>query len=168
MDRLVAELISLVVSVGFRPAIVDESSSVGPSASELQSHISTTGTTGTLAPSPPSTHGSARRLAAIRYDFGDDHPLVGRRLRDIGLKRGRLYWLMHRSRGLLLDQTGRLSVAGWANRVDRVIRSYSSHSRVPRRPSRVPAADWSRVCTMVNSLSRSLVLPAVAVKLVFT
>ncbi|MDQ0381889.1 rifampin monooxygenase [Amycolatopsis thermophila] len=57
---------------------------------------------------------------AIRYDFGDDHPLAGRRLRDIGLTRGRLYGLMHAGRGLLLDQTGRLSVAGWADRVDHV------------------------------------------------
>jgi 2-polyprenyl-6-methoxyphenol hydroxylase-like FAD-dependent oxidoreductase len=59
----------------------------------------------------------------IRYDFGDDDPLVGRRLRDVGLKRGRLYALMHAGRGLLLDQTGRLSVAGWADRVDHVVDS---------------------------------------------
>lgn len=58
---------------------------------------------------------------AIRYDFGEAHSLVGRRLRDIGLKRGRLYGLMHGGRGLLLDQTGRLSVAGWADRVDHVV-----------------------------------------------
>jgi hypothetical protein len=57
----------------------------------------------------------------IRYDFGGDHPLVGRRLRDLGLKQGRLYELMRGGRGLLLDQTGRLSVAGWADRVDHVI-----------------------------------------------
>jgi rifampicin monooxygenase len=57
----------------------------------------------------------------IRYDFGSDNPLVGRRLRDVGLKQGRLYGLMHRGRGLLLDQTGRLSVAGWADRVDHVV-----------------------------------------------
>jgi 2-polyprenyl-6-methoxyphenol hydroxylase-like FAD-dependent oxidoreductase len=57
----------------------------------------------------------------IRYDFGDEHPLVGRRLRDVGLRRGRLYGLMHGGRGLLLDQTGRLSVAGWADRVDHVV-----------------------------------------------
>ncbi|MER8046952.1 rifampin monooxygenase [Streptomyces sp. NPDC094032] len=56
----------------------------------------------------------------IRYDFGDAHPLVGRRLRDVGLGRGRLYGRTHAGRGLLLDQTGRLSVAGWADRVDRV------------------------------------------------
>jgi 2-polyprenyl-6-methoxyphenol hydroxylase-like FAD-dependent oxidoreductase len=57
----------------------------------------------------------------VRYDFGDEHPLVGRRLRDVELKQGHLYGLLHGGRGLLLDQTGRLSVAGWANRVDHVV-----------------------------------------------
>jgi rifampicin monooxygenase len=57
----------------------------------------------------------------VRYDFGEGHELLGRRLRDVGLKRGRLYQLMHGGRGLLLDQTGRLSVAGWADRVDHVV-----------------------------------------------
>jgi rifampicin monooxygenase len=57
----------------------------------------------------------------VRYDFGDGHELLGRRLRDVGLKRGRLYELMHRGRGLLLDQTGLLSAEGWADRVDHVV-----------------------------------------------
>jgi len=57
----------------------------------------------------------------VRYDFGEGHELLGRRLRDVGLKRGRLYELMHDGRGLLLDQTGRLSVTGWADRVDHVV-----------------------------------------------
>ena len=57
----------------------------------------------------------------IRYDFGAGHELLGRRLRDVGLKRGRLYELMHGGRGLLLDRTGRLSVSGWADRVDHVV-----------------------------------------------
>jgi 2-polyprenyl-6-methoxyphenol hydroxylase-like FAD-dependent oxidoreductase len=63
------------------------------------------------------------KIAAIgiRYDFGEGHELLGRRLRDVALKRGRLYGLMHGGRGLLLDQTGRLSVAGWADRVDHVV-----------------------------------------------
>ncbi|NUT47184.1 MAG: rifampin monooxygenase [Saccharothrix sp.] len=58
---------------------------------------------------------------AIRYDFGEGHELLGKRLRDIGLKRGRLYGLLHGGRGLLLDQTGRLSAAGWEDRVDHVV-----------------------------------------------
>ncbi|MFF8595261.1 rifampin monooxygenase [Streptomyces sp. NPDC015220] len=57
----------------------------------------------------------------IRYDFGDGHELLGRRLRDLPLKQGRLYELLHQGRGLLLDRTGRLSVAGWADRIDHVV-----------------------------------------------
>jgi flavin-dependent dehydrogenase len=57
---------------------------------------------------------------SVRYDFGEGHELLGRRLRDVELKHGRLYALMHDGRGLLLDQTGGLSVAGWADRVDSV------------------------------------------------
>ncbi len=57
----------------------------------------------------------------VRYDFGDGHELLGRRMRDVELKGGRLYALMHGGRGLLLDQTGGLSVAGWADRVDHVV-----------------------------------------------
>ncbi|WP_159847643.1 rifampin monooxygenase [Nocardia sp. CY41] len=57
----------------------------------------------------------------VRYDFGEGHDLLGRRMRDVTLKRGRLYELMHSGRGLLLDQIGLLSVAGWADRVDHVV-----------------------------------------------
>ncbi|MEU6228732.1 rifampin monooxygenase [Streptomyces sp. NPDC047042] len=67
----------------------------------------------------------------IRYDFGDgetggdgsSHDLLGRRLRDVTLKRGRLYEQTHAGRGLLLDQTGRLTVSGWEDRVDHVVDS---------------------------------------------
>ncbi|MEV7229990.1 rifampin monooxygenase [Polymorphospora sp. NPDC051019] len=59
----------------------------------------------------------------IRYDFGEGHELLGRRMRDLRLQRGRLYELTHAGRGLLLDQTGGLSVAGWADRVDHVVDS---------------------------------------------
>ncbi|MFI9815567.1 rifampin monooxygenase [Saccharothrix variisporea] len=58
---------------------------------------------------------------AIRYDFGGDHHLVGRRLPDLPLKTGRVHDHLHTARGVLLDQTGRLSVAGWADRVDHVV-----------------------------------------------
>ncbi|WP_431984165.1 rifampin monooxygenase [Streptomyces qinglanensis] len=58
----------------------------------------------------------------VRYDVGEDgHALLGKRLRDVELKRGRLYSLLHGGRGLLLDQTGRLSVEGWADRIDHVV-----------------------------------------------
>ncbi|MEV0326762.1 rifampin monooxygenase [Micromonospora echinospora] len=57
----------------------------------------------------------------IRYDVGAGHELLGRRMRDVRLGRGRLYELMRGGRGLLLDRTGRLSPAGWADRVDHVV-----------------------------------------------
>ncbi|MCF1593615.1 rifampin monooxygenase [Streptomyces muensis] len=58
---------------------------------------------------------------AVRYDFGAGHDLLGRRLRDLQLKQRRLYDLMHTGRGLLLDQTGSLSTAGWSDRIDHVV-----------------------------------------------
>ncbi|MFC8128884.1 rifampin monooxygenase [Streptomyces sp. NPDC057302] len=57
----------------------------------------------------------------VRYDLGDGHEMLGLRMRDVALKQSRLYELMHEGRGLLLDQTGRLSVAGWADRIDHVV-----------------------------------------------
>ncbi|MGW2231373.1 rifampin monooxygenase [Streptomyces formicae] len=60
----------------------------------------------------------------VRYDFGaghDSHDLLGRRMRDVQLKQGRLYELTHDGRGLLLDRTGHLSVEGWTDRVDHVV-----------------------------------------------
>ncbi|WP_349863769.1 rifampin monooxygenase [Leifsonia sp. WHRI 6310E] len=57
----------------------------------------------------------------IRYDLGDGPELLGRRLRDLPLAQGgRLYEHLRTGRGLLLDQTGALSVGGWAERVDRL------------------------------------------------
>ncbi|MFE9738767.1 rifampin monooxygenase [Streptomyces sp. NPDC006477] len=57
----------------------------------------------------------------VRYDLGEGHELLGLRMRDVQLKEGRLYELMRGGRGLLLDRTGRLSVEGWADRVDHVV-----------------------------------------------
>jgi hypothetical protein len=56
----------------------------------------------------------------VRYDFGDGPEPLGRRMRDLPLSHGRLYERMRDGRGLLLDQTGTLSAAGWADRVDYV------------------------------------------------
>jgi 2-polyprenyl-6-methoxyphenol hydroxylase-like FAD-dependent oxidoreductase len=57
----------------------------------------------------------------VHYDLGDGHELLGRRLPDVKLKRGRLYELLRGGRGLLLDRDGGLSVGGWADRVDHVV-----------------------------------------------
>ncbi|MFD9890519.1 rifampin monooxygenase [Amycolatopsis sp. NPDC059027] len=54
----------------------------------------------------------------VRYDLGAGPDLLGRRLRDIDVKAGRLYDLLRRGRGLVLDRTERLTVGGWPDRVD--------------------------------------------------
>ncbi|WP_018503630.1 rifampin monooxygenase [Parafrankia discariae] len=54
----------------------------------------------------------------IRHDFGAGPDLLGRRLRDLDVKQGHLYGLLHRGRGLLLDRTERLTAGGWSDRVD--------------------------------------------------
>lgn len=58
---------------------------------------------------------------SVRYDLGEGHELLGRRLRDVPLTRGRLFELQRRGRGLLLDRTGALSSEGWADRIDHVV-----------------------------------------------
>jgi rifampicin monooxygenase len=57
----------------------------------------------------------------VRYDFGAGHDLLGRRLRDITFRTGRLYELTRTGRGLLLDRTGRFEVSAWSDRVDHVV-----------------------------------------------
>ena len=54
----------------------------------------------------------------LRYDFGAGPDLVGRRLPDLGVRQGRLYDLLHRGRGLLLDRTAGLTAGAWSDRVD--------------------------------------------------
>ncbi|MEU1737425.1 rifampin monooxygenase [Streptosporangium sp. NPDC020145] len=54
----------------------------------------------------------------VRYDFGAGPDLLGRHLRDIEVKQGRLYDLLRHGRGLLLDRTERLTAGGWSDRVD--------------------------------------------------
>ncbi|WP_431887088.1 FAD-dependent monooxygenase [Micromonospora wenchangensis] len=62
----------------------------------------------------------------IRYDLGDGHPLVGRRMPDLALRgpegTSRAVHLLRSGRGVLLDLTGsarlRPAAAGWADRVD--------------------------------------------------
>lgn len=58
---------------------------------------------------------------SVRYDVGDGPELLGRRLRDIPLRDGRLLERLRTGRGLLLDRTGRLSAGGWDDRVDLLV-----------------------------------------------
>ncbi|MEV6717408.1 FAD-dependent monooxygenase [Lentzea sp. NPDC051208] len=56
----------------------------------------------------------------VRYDFGPGPDLLGRRLRDTDLARGRVYDHLRGGRGLVLDRTGRLTADGWTDRVSLV------------------------------------------------
>lgn len=67
---------------------------------------------------PVNRHLTEKAAAiGIRYDFGNGPDLLGRRLRDIDVRQGHLYGLLHRGRGLLLDRTERLTVGDWSDRV---------------------------------------------------
>lgn len=62
----------------------------------------------------------------IRYDLGDGHPLLGRRLPDLELRTAagpiRAFTLLHGARPVLLDLgvPGGVDLTGWADRVSRV------------------------------------------------
>ena len=96
----------------------------------------------------------------VRYDFGEGPDLLGRRMRDVDLKRGRLYELMHGGRGLLLDQTGRLSVA--AGRTGSTTSSIAAELDVPAcccgRTATWPGSattsrTWTTTCPLVRHRS---------------
>ena len=63
---------------------------------------------------------------AIRYDFGEGHPLLGRRMPDLDLVTAggplRVFTLLHEARPLLLNfgERGDIDIGGWADRVWRV------------------------------------------------
>src|SRR4051812_22346945 len=66
----------------------------------------------------------------IRYDLGDGHPLLGRRMPDLDLVTAdgplRVFGLLHDARPVLLDlgSPGGFDVAPWADRVQRVEASH--------------------------------------------
>ncbi len=84
-----------------------------------------------------------RRLAAemsglgVRYDLGDGHPLVGRRMPDLDVEtaRGprRVFTLLHDARPLLLNlgAPGSFGVAPWAARVRCVDATYAGPWELP-------------------------------------
>lgn len=62
----------------------------------------------------------------VRYDFGDELDVVGRRLPDVELAQGRLYDRLRKARGLVIDRTERLVVGGWSDRVDYIVDASAS------------------------------------------
>jgi hypothetical protein len=85
-----------------------------------------------------------RRLAArmtgldVRYDLGDGHPLLGRRMPDLELGTAggatRTFSLLHEARPVLLDlgdSATRDAAAPWGDRVRRVTASYDGPWDLP-------------------------------------
>ena len=73
----------------------------------------------------------------IRYDFGDGHPLLGRRMPDLELATAdgsqRVFTLLHEARPLLLNlgERAHLDIAPWADRVRRVDAHYHGPWELP-------------------------------------
>jgi 2-polyprenyl-6-methoxyphenol hydroxylase-like FAD-dependent oxidoreductase len=84
-----------------------------------------------------------RRIAAmicgldIRYDLGDAHPLLGRRMPDLDLQTAagatRVFTLLHHTRPVLLNLDGPsgFDVSPWANRVQLVDATYHGAWELP-------------------------------------
>ena len=84
-----------------------------------------------------------RRLAAemsglgIRYDLGEGHPLLGRRMPDLDLvtARGplRVFTLLHHARPVLINlgEPGRFDITPWADRVQLIDAEYAGDWELP-------------------------------------
>ena len=93
-----------------------------------------------------------RRLAAtmsgldIHYDFGEGHPLLGRRMPDLDLITAdgqvRVFTLLHGARPLLLNlrEPGGFDIAPWADRVQLIESEYGGPWELPAL-GEVPAPD---------------------------
>jgi 3-(3-hydroxy-phenyl)propionate hydroxylase len=86
----------------------------------------------------PRRHLAAERIGLdIRYDLGDGHPLLGRRMPDLDLVGGdgplRLYTLLHRARPTLLNlgRPAALDISPWTDRVQLVDAEYSGEWELP-------------------------------------
>jgi 2-polyprenyl-6-methoxyphenol hydroxylase-like FAD-dependent oxidoreductase len=82
-----------------------------------------------------------RRYAArlthldVRYDLGEGHPLLGRRMPDLDLVTAdgprRVFSFLHQARPLLLCLAGALDIAPWADRVRHVAATYDGAWELP-------------------------------------
>ena len=92
-----------------------------------------------LLESKPSRDALAAKMTGldIRYDLGEGHPLLGRRMPDLDIETAEgkttVYTLLHAARPALVNfgASGSLSVAGWADRVGLVDARYSGPWELP-------------------------------------
>jgi 3-(3-hydroxy-phenyl)propionate hydroxylase len=73
----------------------------------------------------------------IRYDLGEGHPLLGRRMPDLDVVTAhgplRVFTLLHHARPVLLNlgEPGGFDIAGWADRVQLVEAEYKGTWELP-------------------------------------
>jgi 3-(3-hydroxy-phenyl)propionate hydroxylase len=73
----------------------------------------------------------------IRYDLGDGHPLLGRRMPDLDVVTAdgprRVFTLLHDARPVLLNfgAPGNLDIAPWADRVEQIDAQYAGTWELP-------------------------------------
>ena len=73
----------------------------------------------------------------IRYDLGEGHPLLGRRMPDLDLVTAngalRVFTLLHGARPVLLNlgEPGGFGITPWADRVQRVDAQYTGPWELP-------------------------------------
>jgi 2-polyprenyl-6-methoxyphenol hydroxylase-like FAD-dependent oxidoreductase len=73
----------------------------------------------------------------LRYDLGQGHPLLGRRMPDLDLliagRPVRLFTLLHRARPVLLNlgEPGSLDIGSWADRVQSIDAHYTAGWELP-------------------------------------
>src|SRR5439155_7416971 len=73
----------------------------------------------------------------IHYDFGEGHPLLGRRMPDLDLVTAggpaRVFELLHEARPVLLNlsEPGALNITPWADRVQRIDADYAGVWELP-------------------------------------
>jgi hypothetical protein len=86
----------------------------------------------------PRRHLAAQTMGfAIRYDLGQGHPLLGRRMPDLDLSTAdgplRTYSLLHRGQPALINlgEPGSLDIAAWSDRVQTVDASYEGSWELP-------------------------------------
>lgn len=84
-----------------------------------------------------------KRMAAemsgldVRYDLGDGHPLLGRRMPDLDLIAAdgpmRVFTFLHRAKAVLLNlgEPGSIDIAAWADRVQLVDAEYRGSWELP-------------------------------------
>lgn len=90
-----------------------------------------------------SMDGPRKRMAAemsgldVRYDFGEGHPLLGRRMPDIDLITAngslRVFTLLHRARPVLINfgEPGGFDIAPWSDRVQLLDATYTGPWELP-------------------------------------